>query len=63
MEKEKGSTEYIKVLQPPTSSRSPIRPKIKLNIMLAAMLGFFTMLFFAFLMEYRSKQKQLKSLA
>lgn len=58
-----NSIQNIQVIKPPTSSSSPVRPNIKLNIILAAILGFFSMLFLAFFIEYLSKQKQLKSLA
>ncbi len=60
IENEMNSILNIQVIKPPTGSRSPIRPKIKLNIMLAAMLGFFTMVFLAFLLEYIGKHKTIK---
>ena len=60
MKKEKSNVKYIEVLLPPTGSRSPIRPKVKLNIMLGAMLGFFATLFLAFLLEYLSKWKKIE---
>jgi uncharacterized protein involved in exopolysaccharide biosynthesis len=59
IENEINGIQNIQIIKLPTGSRSPIRPKIKFNIMLAAMLGFFTMLFLAFFMEYLSKQKKL----
>jgi len=60
IENEINGIQNIQLLKPPTGSHSPIRPRIKLNIMLAAMLGFFTILFLAFFLEYLSKQKKPK---
>jgi uncharacterized protein involved in exopolysaccharide biosynthesis len=47
----------ITVLQPPSPSPYPIAPKKKLNVMLAAVVGLFAMLFLAFFLEYLSKYK------
>ena len=47
----------IEILQPPTSSPYPIKPKIKLNVMLATIVGLFVMLFLAFFLEYVQKHR------
>jgi len=60
LKKEKNNIEYIQVLRPPTSSAGPVKPMTKLNVMLAAVVGFFLTVFLAFLIEYLSKQKKLK---
>jgi capsular polysaccharide biosynthesis protein len=50
----------IQILQPATSSPNPIKPKIKLNVILALVAGLFLMLFLAFFLEYLSKFKKSK---
>lgn len=57
----KNSIQNIQILQPPISSPFPIKPKKKLNVMLATMVGFFTMVFLAFLLEYLAKHKSIKT--
>jgi uncharacterized protein involved in exopolysaccharide biosynthesis len=57
LEFEKNSIQNIQILQPPSPSPYPISPKKKLNVMLAAVVGLFTMLFLAFFLEYLSKHK------
>ena len=47
----------IQVLQAPISSPIPIKPRKKLNVMLSAVVGFFTICFLAFLVEYVSKYR------
>jgi len=48
----------IQILQPPISSPFPIKPKKKLIVMLAGVIGLFLSLFLAFLLEYISKYKR-----
>jgi capsular polysaccharide biosynthesis protein len=57
LKKEKGSTEYIKVLQPPTSSLKPIKPKKKVAVMLAVVVGLFVTMFISFFLEYLHKHR------
>jgi uncharacterized protein involved in exopolysaccharide biosynthesis len=54
---ERNSIQNIQILQPPSPSPYPIAPKKKLNVILAAVVGLFAMLFLAFLQEYISKYK------
>ena len=42
----------VKIIQKPISSSSPVKPKIKLNILLAGVVGLFLSLFLAFFIEY-----------
>jgi hypothetical protein len=60
IENEMISIQNMQVIKSPTSSRRPVRPKTKLNIILASVVGFVIMLFVAFFLEYLSKQKKLK---
>ncbi len=57
LEFEKNSIQNIQILQPPSRSPYPIAPKKKLNVILAAVVGLFAMLFLAFFLEYLSKYK------
>jgi capsular polysaccharide biosynthesis protein len=57
----KDNIQNIQILQPPTSSPNPIKPKTKLNIILALVVGLFIMLFLAFFLEYLSKHKKIVS--
>jgi LPS O-antigen subunit length determinant protein (WzzB/FepE family) len=58
LEFEKNSIQNIQILQPPSSSPYPIGPKKKLNVILAAVVGLFALLFLAFFLEYISKYKR-----
>jgi len=42
----------VKIIQNPISSLRPVKPKIKLNILLAGVVGLFLSLFLAFFIEY-----------
>ncbi len=53
----KDSIQNIQILQPPTNSPYPIKPKKKLNVILALGTGLFLMLFLSFFLEYLSKHK------
>ena len=57
LEFKKGTVQNIKILQPPTASSHPVKPKIKLNVILALVTGLFIMVFLAFLLEYIKKNK------
>jgi LPS O-antigen subunit length determinant protein (WzzB/FepE family) len=51
----------IHVIQQPTFGPKPVKPKIKLRILLAIIAGLFFMIFLAFLIEYTSNLKKNKS--
>lgn len=53
----KNSIENIRLIQPPQSSIYPIKPKKKLNIALAFVVGLFISVFLAFFTEYLQKAK------
>ena len=53
----KQAIENIKLIQQPQSSIYPIKPKKKLNVMLAFVVGLFVSIFLAFFMEYIQKMK------
>ena len=53
----KQAIENIKLIQQPQSSIYPIKPKKKLNVMLAFVIGLFVSIFLAFFMEYIQKMK------
>ena len=52
---QKDNIQSIQILQAPTKNLLPIRPKTKLNVILALVAGLFLMLFLAFFMEYLRK--------
>ncbi|MFZ0484796.1 MAG: hypothetical protein WAL93_15520, partial [Desulfobacterales bacterium] len=56
----KDNIQNIQILQPPTPSSYPVRPKKKLNVILALVAGLFLMLFLAFFLEYLGKFKKSK---
>ena len=58
----KDNIQNIQILQPPISSGYPIKPKIRLNILLALVAGLIIMIFLAFLLEYIRKYKKRESL-
>jgi len=60
LELKNNNIQNIKILQPPVSTPFPVKPKVKLNIILATVLGVFMMVFLAFFMEYLSKQKKIE---
>lgn len=53
----KGRIEYTEIIKSPTSSVSPVFPRTKLNIIIAAFLGFVIFTFIAFFLEYLEKKK------
>jgi len=57
LEFKKNNVQNIEILQSPISSPHPIKPKIKLNVMLATVVGLFVMLFLAFFVEYIQKHR------
>ena len=56
----KDNIQNIQILQPPTNKPFPIKPKTKLNIILALVAGLFLMLFLSFFLEYLGKFKKSK---
>ena len=53
----KNSIQNIQITKAPKPSRSPIKPKTRLNVMLAGVVGLFLTVFLAFFVEYISKYK------
>jgi uncharacterized protein involved in exopolysaccharide biosynthesis len=58
IEFEKNAIQNIQILQAPKSSLEPVKPKIRLNVLLAAVVGLFLTVFAAFFIEYISKHKE-----
>ena len=58
LEFKKNYVQNIQILQPPKSSLGPVKPKKKLNILLAGVIGLFLTVFLAFFIEYISKHKE-----
>jgi len=56
----KSNIQNIQVIQKPYSSKYPIKPKKMLMVILAVFVGIFAMIFFAFLLEYISRNKERK---
>jgi capsular polysaccharide biosynthesis protein len=57
LEFKKNYLQNIQILQPPQSRLSPIKPKKKLNVLLAGVNGLFLTVFLAFFVEYISRHK------
>jgi len=57
LEFKKDNVQNIEILKLPTISQHPIKPKIKLNVMLATVVGLFVMLFLTFFLEYIQKHR------
>jgi len=58
LKQEKNEMQSFHIVQPATSSPYPIRPRIKRDVVFAAVMGFFLMLLLTFFLEYLSKYKQ-----
>jgi len=54
----KDNIQNIQILQSPTNSPFPIKPRVLLNVILALVAGLFLMMFLAFFFDYVSKQKK-----
>jgi capsular polysaccharide biosynthesis protein len=52
LKERKGRIDYTEVIKKPTPSISPISPKKKINILIAALIGVMLFLLIAFLFEY-----------
>ena len=57
LEFKRNSIQNIQIIKTPKSSLSPIKPKTRLNVMLAGVVGLFLTVFLAFFVEYISKYK------
>jgi LPS O-antigen subunit length determinant protein (WzzB/FepE family) len=57
LEFRKNQIQNIQIIKPPAPSLGPIKPKIRLNVLLAAVVGLFLTVFLAFFVEYVSKYK------
>lgn len=58
LENDRSSVQNIKILQSPTPTAHPIKPKTKLNVLLALVAGLFFMMFLSFFLEYLSKHRR-----
>jgi uncharacterized protein involved in exopolysaccharide biosynthesis len=58
IEFKKQNIQNIQVLKAPRSSGAPIKPKIRLNVLLAGVVGLFLTIFLSFFVEYISKYKR-----
>jgi len=56
----KSNIQNIQIIQKPYSSKYPVKPKKMLYAILAVFVGIFAMIFFAFLLEYISRNKERK---
>jgi len=55
---EKNNSRSFEIVKSPSGSREPIRPKMKLNVAIAVVVGLFMTVLMAFFLEYiRSKEK------
>jgi uncharacterized protein involved in exopolysaccharide biosynthesis len=59
LKQKKNEIQNVKLLQPPERSLNALRPRTKLNVMLATVTGFFGMLFLVFVLEYLFKDKKM----
>jgi capsular polysaccharide biosynthesis protein len=53
----RGRIDYSQLIKEPTSSISPVSPKMKLNVLIAGVLGLLIFTMLAFLIEYIETQK------
>jgi len=54
----KKNIQNIQIVRQPQASRSPIKPKTRLNVMLAGVVGMFLTIFLSFFVEYVSKYRK-----
>jgi len=52
LKKKNSNIKYIEVLQPPTSSQGPIKPKTRVAVLMAFVVGLFVTVFSSFFLEY-----------
>jgi len=60
---QKEKIQNIQILESQKTNPYPVRPKTKLNVMLASAAGLFFMMFLAFFLEYLSKHKKREVIA
>ena len=53
-----NSIQNIQIIKQPEASTSPIKPKTRLNVLLAGVAGLFLTVFLAFFVEYVSKHNR-----
>ncbi len=58
LEKEKQKIQIIQIVQPPITTELPKINKIRRNLTLSSVAGFFSMLFLSFFLEYLSNYKK-----
>jgi capsular polysaccharide biosynthesis protein len=58
LEFKKNNILNIQIIREPTSSVFPVKPKKKLNVVLAKVAGLFLMVFLSFFLEYISKNRK-----
>lgn len=58
LQRQKEALQSTKVIREPTISEKPIRPKLLLNVVVAAILGIFIGIFWAFFKEWWEKNKE-----
>jgi capsular polysaccharide biosynthesis protein len=60
LKNEKDNIKYIQVLQSPTSSHRPIKPKPKVAVVVGFLVGLFIMIMMTFFIEYISQHRRKK---
>ena len=58
LEKEKQNIQIIQIVQPPITTELPKTNKIKRNLISSVVVGFFSMLFLSFFLEYLNNYKK-----
>jgi len=58
LEKEKQNIQNIQIVQPPITTELPKNNKIRRNLILSSIVGFFSMLFFSIFLEYVNNYKK-----
>ena len=60
LESKKTNIQNIQIIREPKISASPIKPNIRLNVIIAIFVGIFITTFLAFVLEYNVKTKKLE---
>ena len=61
LQTQKENIQNIQILEPPSKSQYPVRPKTKLNVIFALLIGLFLMMLFSFFLEYFRNYKNRKT--